>query len=224
MKRFVTGLAAALFAAPFAACEGPLIPPESIGDIYDFRLATTPPEVLRWPSGTRVRVYADDASGTRPGQLSAALATGAVVWNRHALYGEYELVPVTSVNDADVLLRWSDEPSPVDMSECSPVVSIAVTTFCRDDDDSTRLKVFPLLPGGGGSVRFVITILGTQAGSGDTVERLVIHELGHALGIGRHSPHSQDLMAEGVPTRATLSQRDISTVQVLYHTRPHLTP
>ncbi|MBR9990208.1 MAG: matrixin family metalloprotease [Gemmatimonadetes bacterium] len=220
MRRFVPVLAAAIF----TACEGPVIPPESIGDIYDFRLVTTPPEVLRWPSGTRVRVYAEDAAGARAGQLSGSLATGVVVWNRHALYGEYELVPVASVNDADVLLRWSDEPSPVDMSECPPVVSIAVTTFCRADADRTRLKVFPLLAGGGGGVRFVITILGTQSGSGETVERLVIHELGHALGIGRHSPHPQDLMAEGVPTRATLSQRDISTVQVLYHTRPHITP
>lgn len=221
MRRLVLALAA----FSFAGCDGPVIPPDSAGDIYDFRLATTPPQVLRWPAGTRVRVYADDLEGAREGLLSGSLATGMNVWNRHALYGEYELVSALSAADADVLLRWSDAPSPVDMSECPPVVSIAVTTFCLSDADPTRLAVFPLTAfAGAGSVRFVITILGTQAGNAETVERLVIHELGHALGIARHSLNPQDLMADGIPSRGTLSQRDISTIQVLYHTRPHITP
>lgn len=216
-----------LLALALASCEGAIIPPDSSGDIYDFRLMTTPPEVLRWPSGTRVRVYAADAGGARAGLLSRSVSLGAGIWNRHALFGEYELVRVAAASEADVVVRWSDEPSPVDMSECQAVVAIAVTTFCRHDDDPTRLEVFPLLPpeaGAESSVRFVITILGTQAGNEQTVERLVIHELGHALGIGRHSLDPRDLMAAGVPTRATLSQRDIATVQILYHTRPHITP
>jgi predicted Zn-dependent protease len=215
-----------IVALAMAACDGSIVPPQSSGDIYDFRLLTSPPEVLRWPSGTRVRVYAADAAAGRADLLSRSLARGLPIWNRHALYGEYELVPVSAASAADVVLRWSDEPSPIDMTECQAVVAIAVTTFCRDDDDPTRLKVFPLLsdPGADSSVRFVITILGTQAGNEQTVERLVLHELGHALGIGRHSLDQQDLMAEGVPTRTNLSQRDIATVQILYHTRPHITP
>lgn len=208
-----------------AGCEGPLVPPDTSADIYDFRLTTTPPQVLRWPSGSRVRVYAADAT-TRGTMLTDAVALGAATWNRHALYGEYEIVPVASAVSADVVVRWSDEPSAVDMSGCPDVVSIAVTTFCLDDEDATRLEVFPLLGtgGSGSSVRFVITILGTQSGDESTVRRLVIHELGHALGIARHSLNSQDLMAQGIPTRATLSQRDIATVQILYHTQPQVTP
>ena len=208
-----------------AGCEGPLVPPDTSADIYDFRLTTTPPQVLRWPSGSRVRVYAADAT-TRGTMLTDAVALGAATWNRHALYGEYEIVPVTSAGQADVVVRWSDEPSPVDMSGCPDVLSIAVTTFCLDDDDATRLEVFPLLPADGrqSSVRFVITILGTQSGDAATLGRLVIHELGHALGVARHSPNPQDLMAQGIPTRATLSPRDIATVQILYHTQPQVTP
>ena len=214
-----------LVAASLAACEGAIIPPDTSADLYDFRLQTTPPEVLRWPSGTRVRVYAAEVTGARAGLLSTSLSAGAAIWNRHALYGEYELVPVASVADADVVLQWSDEPSPVDMSECPPVVSIAVTTFCRHEQDDDRLMVFPLQASQDEStVRFVITILGTQAGNVSTTRRLITHELGHALGIGRHSLNPQDLMAEGVPTRETLSQRDINTIQILYHTQPHITP
>lgn len=221
MRRILLPLAAAWL----AACDGAIIPPETSADLYDFRLQTTPPEVLRWPSGTRVRVYAAEVGGVRAGLLSTSLAEGAAIWNRHALYGEYELVPVSSVADADAVLQWSDEPSAVDMSECPPVVSIAVTTFCRHEQNDDRLMVFPLQNSPDAStVRFVITILGTQAGSESTIRRLVTHELGHVLGIGRHSLNPQDLMAEGIPTRETLSQRDINTIQILYHTRPHITP
>ena len=221
MRRSVLALAA----LSLTACEGPVVPPDTSADIYDFRLTTTPPQVLRWPSGARVRVYAADAAA-RGTMLADAVAVGAATWNRHALYGEYEIVPVTSAAAADVVVRWSDEPPPVDMSGCPDVVSIAVTTFCLDDDDATRLAVFPLLPAGGSgsNVRFVITILGTQSMDEETIRRLMIHELGHALGIARHSPDSQDLMAQGIPTRATLSLRDIATVQILYHTQPQVTP
>lgn len=223
MRRLVL----AVLAAGVAACDGAIIPPDTSADIYPFQLATDPPEVMRWPSGTRVRVYAADTEGTRAGVLSGALSAGMATWNRHALYGEYELVAVSSPTDADVLLQWSDAPAVVDMSQCQAVISIAVTTFCRSEAADDRLMVFPLLPphaDAASDVRIVITILGTQAATPETLHPLVLHELGHALGIGRHSTNPQDLMAAGTPTRTTLSQRDINTVQVLYHTQPHIIP
>jgi hypothetical protein len=211
------------------------VPPNTTADIYDFRLMTSPPSVLRWPSGTRVRVHVVGAAGARHDYLSAGLASGAAEWNRHALYGEYEVVRASSLGAADVVVRWSDELPPVDMTECAPQLASAVTTFCLRADDPSRLHVFPLAPppvfdppivdpGATSSVRFVITLLGTQAGSSDEVARLVLHELGHVLGIGRHSPDAGDLMAAGVPTRSTLSAGDIATIQILYHTQPHITP
>lgn len=210
-----------------AACEGPTVPPKLIDDIYDFRLATTPPSVLRWPSGTRVRVHVASAAGTREEVLASAFENAAAEWNRHAFYGEYELVRASSVVDADVLVRWSDEPAPVDFAQCTPLVSIAVTTFCLDDDDPTRLEPFPLLPPNAAvasDIRIVISILGTQVSQPDRVARLVAHEVGHALGMARHSLNAQDLMSAGEPTRATLSARDVATIQTLYHTQPEITP
>ena len=209
-----------------AGCDGPLVPPNTTADIYDFRLPTAPPSVIRWPSGSRVRVHVVGAAGEREDFLSAGLASGAAEWNRHALYGEYEVVRASSLGTADVILRWSDELSPVDMTECAPQLASAVTTFCLSADDPSRLHAFPLVmdPQSPSSVRFVITLLGTQAGSSDAVSRLVLHELGHVLGIGRHSPDAGDLMAAGVPTRHSLSSADVATIQILYHTRPDITP
>src|SRR5690606_12686629 len=111
--------------AGLSACEGPTVPPATSSEVYDFRLLSDSLKVLRWPSGSRVRVHAESGEGERATLLENALARGAAAWNRHALYGEYELVRAASLREADVLLRWSDELAPVDLSECQPVVSIA---------------------------------------------------------------------------------------------------
>lgn len=209
------------------ACDGPTIPPVTRAEIYDFRLLTDPPSVLRWPSGTRVRVHVEAATAERTALMENALARGAAAWNSHALYSEYELVRAPSLRQADVLLRWSDEPAPVELSECQPVLATAVTTFCLSDADTQRLYRFPLLPphaDAASDVRFVITILGGLAGLSETVEDLIMHELGHALGIAQHSPDPQDLMAAGTPPRRLPSPSDIATVQLLYHAQPDITP
>jgi predicted Zn-dependent protease len=209
-------------AVALAACEGPTMPPALLGDLYEFRLPTTPVQVLRWESGARVRIHVTPSTGARAGVLEGALARALVVWNREALYGEYELVQVASLNDADVVVRWSDEVPPVDMSECPPDVSRAVTTFCLDESGD-HLEPFPHT-GGTNSVRMVVSVLGSEAARADRVERLVAHELGHVLGIARHSLDAGDLMYGGELTRATLSTRDAATIRVLYHTRPDITP
>jgi predicted Zn-dependent protease len=223
MRRFAIVLAL----AAVGGCDSPTIPPVARSEIYDFRLRTDPPSVLRWPSGTRIRVHAQSGPGERLATLQTALERAMAVWNRHALYGEYELARAASLREADVLLRWSDEPAPVELSGCQPVVSSAVTTFCLSEEDPARLHTYPLLPpdaDAASSVRFVITILGGIAAQREQVEDLVMHELGHALGIAQHSPNTEDLMAPGDPPRRLPSPRDIATVQILYHSRPDITP
>lgn len=208
-----------------AACEGPTIPPSSANDIYPFHLETTPPSVLRWPSGSTIRVFITGGAGERATVLEESFAEGAAQWNGTPWYGDYELVRVTSIAEADVLLRWSDEVPPVDFSGCEPQISRAVTTFCLRDDDATRLHVFPVSGSAApGSVRMIVSILTSEASRPDAVRRLVAHELGHVVGIAQHSPDNDDLMFGRELTRATLSRRDQATVRVLYRTEPGVTP
>lgn len=211
-----------------AACDVPTVPPRLASEVYDFRLGTTPPAVLRWPSGSTIRVHvAGGPQANRAQLLLTAFDTGARAWNERALYAEYELVSATQLSAADVVLRWSDESPPVITTDCVPVLGRAATTFCLTNPDpaQARLHVFPLLNDEAPSnVRMIVTILGAEAAQSDRVMRLVAHELGHVLGLAQHSLNAQDLMYGGDLTRATLSVRDASTVQILYQTRPTIVP
>lgn len=214
-----------LLSVALSACEGPTIPPRSTSDIYPFHLDTAPPSVLRWPSGSTIRVFISGGTDARAAVLEESFAEGAAQWNATTWYADYELVRVQSIEDADVLLRWSDQIPPVDLSGCQPEISRAVTTFCLREDDATRLHVFPVAGSPEpGSVRMVVSILTSEASRPDGVRRLVAHELGHVLGIAQHSPDSDDLMFGRELTRATLSRRDQATVRVLYRTEPGVVP
>jgi predicted Zn-dependent protease len=206
------------------ACEGPFIPSTLVNEVYPYNLDTTPPKIFRWEDGARIRVFTATELPERRQTLEQAVTSGMRVWNDVALYDDYELVSVASVQDADVVVRWSDEVAPIDMADCPPVLSLAVTTFCLSSD-TTRLAVFPLLPpnAGPGSVRVVVTILGAIAVTPVEVQRLVAHELGHVLGIGQHSSNALDLMHVPVDT-VRPTKRDAATVQTLYRTDPDITP
>lgn len=211
-------------AVGFTACEAPTVPPAALSDVYPYNLDTNPPSILRWPSGSRIRVHLEGGSAQRTAVMEAAFAAGAARWNRAVRFGEYELVRAASVREADVLLRWADDVSPIDLTGCLPAGSRAVTTFCLHPDDPRRLYAYPNLDGTPGSVRMVVSVLGAEASFPERAEQLITHELGHVLGIGQHSPNSADLMHGGSPTRSTLSPRDAATVRVLYHTEPHIVP
>ena len=207
-----------------AACDSAALPPRPTDDVYEFRLPTNPPLVLRWPSGSTVRVYV--AGGTVPAQasaLAAALVQGAAAWNRYAMFGEYRLGSTADLGQADVVLRWSGETSPVELSQCQPAGTQAVTTFCLDSANA-RLRPFPRTDGGSSRVRMVVTILPSQLTIPGRVPTLVTHELGHVLGIARHSQEPRDLMYGGELTTPAPSRRDQATVQVLYQMRPQVVP
>ncbi|HSJ14208.1 MAG TPA: matrixin family metalloprotease [Longimicrobiales bacterium] len=221
----MTRLMIALGVLTLTACESATLPPRRSADVYEFRLPTTPPAVLHWRAGTTVRVYVSSDAATRA-TLADALAAGAAEWNRYALFAEYRLQATTSLDDADVVLRWMHEPSELDLTGCLPAGARAVTTFCLADPDSVAagLYRFPAADGAETDVRMVVSVLGSEATIAGRVASLVTHELGHVLGIAQHSDVAADLMAETQLSRTTLSARDAATVQTLYHTRPDLVP
>jgi hypothetical protein len=210
--------------ALLSACDSATVPERSLNEVYEYRLSTPAPRVLRWPVGTTVRVWvAADADPARTSLLENAFAQAADAWNSAALYGEVELQKTDDIVNADAVLLFSSTPPPVDLSNCPRQGALAITTFCLDMQDQNRLAVLPLLSGGGGRVRFLVTVAAV-VNDAEQVRRLVAHELGHVLGIARHSPRPTDLMYGNTLTTAVPSVADRATLQLLYHTRPDITP
>ncbi|HEX6938930.1 MAG TPA: hypothetical protein VF158_05920 [Longimicrobiales bacterium] len=220
------GAVAAGIALVLAACASPAEPGEE--PAYDFTLPVGDGVVYRWPSGATVHVYVQDGAGA----ARDAMLEGAVDWAVRAWAGALEAADVSvsrvsELEEADVVVRWADSPPRVDTGECAPVVhGRAATTFCPTPDYST-LKPFPLLSPGGTSrsrVRMLVSVLPGEAVGPRRVRQLVAHELGHVLGIGRHSPDPADLMWDGPlgPDRPTAA--DLETMRRLYRTPPTLVP
>ncbi|MEO5509322.1 MAG: hypothetical protein ABIV28_00840 [Longimicrobiales bacterium] len=227
LRMFALAVALTSGAAFISACESPTLPPRSTTDVYDFRLRSDTFHIFHWPAGTDVRVFIYATKPARVDSMAASFERGAAMWNAYSLFGEYQLVRAQTIDEADVVVRWSDDLAPVDDSECSPTFSSGVTTFCIDDLDATplRLATFPPLPAAPGAegVKMLVTILASQATIPGRIDRLLAHELGHVLGIGQHSLNRNDLMY-GDPVVDVLSRRDIATVQVLYHTTADVFP
>ena len=225
-----TGIAALALCALAFGCQEPTLPAISIGDIYEFRLNADSLRVLRWPTGSTIRVYLNPGADPANAELmAAAFERAAAIWNSQALFAEYNIVRASTIETSDVVMRWSADPTPLDVTACVPGFSAGVTTFCfLDPDDPTAgLLPFPPLPPGDpeyDGVKMVVSILSSQAPIPGRADALITHELGHVLGIGRHSPFPDDLMTASTPSRATLSRRDANTIRLLYHTAPDITP
>src|SRR5690606_35192590 len=138
-------------------------------DVYTFTLDTDPPAVLRWPTGSTVRLFiVESGDASRDELLVTSVAAGAAAWNAQALFGEFALAVVGRVEDADVVVSWSDAILPVETEQCRPQLQRAVTTFCITgfDTGGPTLTPFPLGPAAepaAGRVRMLVTFLGAEA-------------------------------------------------------------
>jgi predicted Zn-dependent protease len=205
--------------ALLAGCDAAVLPPRPDADVYEYRLALDPPETLRWPAGERIHIHVVE-DGPDADLLRTAAERGARAWNAYALLDEYELVVGASADDADVVLAWSNAALPVETSACPPTAGRAQTTFCLDGN---RLFRYPATDGGASRVTMLVTIATLLAGAPDALDNVSAHELGHVLGIARHSDDPDDLMFTD-PMRAQPSQRDIATVRALYRAPADILP
>jgi hypothetical protein len=212
--------------ALIAACDSPSVPERLLTEVYDYRLRANGLQVLRWPIGTTVHVYvAGDPDPARTAALLTAFENAEREWNAAALYGEVRIEATSDVQNADAVLLFSSTLPPVETGNCPPGGGSAATTLCLDPQDPSHLAVFPLRNGGGGKVKFLVTIRSVNPLDVEAVRRLVAHELGHVLGIAQHSSRPTDLMfPETNLTRAEPSPADRATLHVLYHSRPDITP
>jgi len=171
-----------------------------------------PGEIFRWPADRLpVRYFAD----TR-GHMQSLIARGLDVWEQQFLYGEFHGQMVSDSTAADVIVVWEDSVPPNVPPDTAGAVGACtgVTTILIDSTNAITE-----------ALRVVVRVAPgfTTAQVAACLPRVTVHELGHTLGLLRHSSGPDDLMS-GPPRVDLPTARDRRTVEVLYHTTPTIAP
>lgn len=186
-------------------------------DIYEWRLVSgTDTLNFHWPqSSLPVKIWAEPLDN-----LDVDADSSIAIWNRAFLYHEYSAVRVADSSVADVILVEGPPPagddvllSRVQLESLAPECQAATLPHI-DQVRQAHLPMHIYL-----QARFAVDLPSTQACFALTVT----HELGHTIGIFRHSPHTEDIMNAN-PTVAAPSERDRNTAQIVYHMPANVVP
>ena len=207
-------------AALATACDSAIIP--ALPGPYDFRLAVygtdgrARPRTFHWDRGAVVPVYVvHEQSGA--GDLRPAFRRAARAWRSAAVFGEVRLRETTDLGEARAVLRWHDAAGVLStpMTCVGPVTGAASTLGCLNDPRDA-LRTWPRRDGEPSQVTYRVVIRRTD--DQELLDRLVIHEMGHVLGILSHSPDPSDIMWAGPDLPPAPTARDRSTLRSLYMT------
>jgi predicted Zn-dependent protease len=224
MSRPVRWSAAALVVAA-AACSDIATPIRN--DFYEWRLVAPKASgtgedslTFHWPaSRIPVRIWVEDAASL-PENVPNAIAA----WRTAFLYHEFDATVVSDSGSADVIVRAGSAPGIQFARQGAPAsdrplarvrLNSALAPECAGatdldiSDDHTQLR----LP-----VRVYIDPRSEPNAPGlpECLALTTTHELGHALGIWRHSGVATDIMFSD-PGVAAPSDRDLATAEVIYH-------
>lgn len=170
--------------------------------------------LYRWPTGRTIAIYTDPTAVPDATDLRVATAAAMTAWKLALLGGsQFAFRTATSAADADVIVHVSGAPRLVGLAGCAepPTFAGGVTFFCPAADSALTL---PLVNGAMGRVKVDISINPAATSAANPLGALVAHELGHAVGIGGHSPDALDVMY-GSPAVSVPSARDIATLRWL---------
>jgi len=208
-RRFAGRLASWLVLAAFvaAACDNPTVVRPNFA--YD-PTELTGGQLYRWSTGARVRVFVEPmAAGSV--DLAGAVQRAVASWNAVPQEREFTLEVVTNRDVADVIVYDRSIPQPVVTGSCpfNPSGAAGYTYFCPINGRAEQLRpIASTVLTVSIVVRVDMTTTATQA----LLDALVAHEMGHAVGIGGHSPQTSDLMYSR-PTVSAPTDRDRATLR-----------
>ena len=200
------------------ACDAPTIP--ALPGPYDFRLAVSDAEgrthvrTFHWERGGVVPVFLGEGSD---GSLRPAFERAVQAWRTAAVFGEVRARETTDLDEARAVLLWDNAPGVLSTpAGCvGPVTGAASTLGCLNHSRDA-LRSWPRRDGETSRVVFRVVIRRTP--DQQLLDGLVMHEMGHVLGILAHSPDRSDIMWAGPSLPPAPSARDRSTLRSLYQT------
>ena len=210
MIRPIARTALAVFAAAGVAACSDIGSPQRAGDLYEWRLVSGSDTLhYHWPEGALpVRFWVEDVNGM-PAHLEAAVAA----WRGAFLYREFDGTIVADSSDADVIVRGTSASGSgvllASSPECQGATDVVIDVEAKTLELPIRVYVSPRFDPAGAATQRCLALT-------------TIHEVGHALGIFRHSTDANDIMYFD-PQVTGLSERDRATAEVVYHVPPTIT-
>jgi predicted Zn-dependent protease len=201
--------AAAIAALTVAIACSDIVSPDLKGQAYEWRLVIgTDTLNFHWPRNRLpVKIWVEDQYGM-PGYIREGIRE----WRAAFLYGEWDGVLTGDSNTADVIVRTILPPPqsmPASAASCQGATDIDTVTTRFELRVPVRLYVYPSVPNAPDITRCLQTV--------------ATHELGHSLGIFRHSQDSTNIMF-GVPVANAPSTSDIATAILAYHLTAQMVP
>lgn len=169
---------------------------------------------FHWPASSMpVRYWVEDSLNA-PAHIRDAIQT----WKGAFLYQEWDARVVGDSASADVIVRVRPAPpklGPAQLRffslrpECIGVTDIDTVATRREVGLPLRIYLNPRLP--------------NDPSLGLCLGLTAVHEMGHTMGLFQHTADSTDIMFTD-PVATELSDRDISTVEALYHRKSDMVP
>lgn len=179
-------------------------PPETYLRSVAFRAPGNENVLLRWPDDRMpLRIFLDRPPAglfENPEAIHEAVRRGVLDWTDAARPGLPRFEFAETIGDADIPIVWAETPDgDWQVAHCAWDIHLLMRRF-----GVSRILVTGRWSGG-------------QPAEVADVYRMALHEVGHALGLGGHSPDPTDVMYESVAGSITgPSARDRATLAALY--------